>query len=766
MSHEKRPLSSAPEQAAPVEGHGVGYDGSITVSRSEGKHVLDYVRVLYRRRWLAGSAFVVAVLCTGLYSYTRIPLYEARLRVMIQPQRQNYGFVDVSGEQDANYFQSQYAILRSRTLVKKTMQSLGIWQDVTPAAKTEAEPGADSAGVKQAKPAPPSGMVQGAWNFVTGLFGGGAGAKPVRFDRTTAEARQVNGFVGGLVVTPAGGMVDLAYRSNDPEVAARNLNAHARAYVELNLEMRDVTTRSVSDWLSDRLVEQRQKYEASQTTLQRYREANRDVQVDERGSATVQGVSEMNSVFAKARMDRIEKEGLYTQLASVRKDPALVESFPPVASNAAVKQARVTLTSAQRAFTKVSEGLGARHPDYIKAQEAVTTADEAMQLAITNVVDGIESDFKRAKAAEEASARALDAQRREAVGSHQAGVELAVLTRDAESNRQMYLSLLDKANTAGLSSEIKTNNVRVLDDAEVPTDPIWPNTRANMQYGVVGGVLLGLALAFFFEYMDNRIKSPEELRTNLGLAFLGLVPESRRSDDAGTTTLISGGAPANFVEAFRNIRTNVLFSSAEEGTRILLVASAGPGEGKTLIATNLAIALAQAGQRVLIIDADLRRPRVHEVLGGSREPGLSNLIVGDAKASDVIRPTNIEHLAVLTAGHIPPNPAELLGSKRFKELLHKIGERFDWIVIDTAPVLVVTDANVIAHLATGVVFVASAEITNRHNARQAVEKLVAARAHFLGGVLNRVDLVGHSYYYAEYYRRDYEKYYLGSKRVG
>jgi succinoglycan biosynthesis transport protein ExoP len=190
----------------------------------------------------------------------------------------------------------------------------------------------------------------------------------------------------------------------------------------------------------------------------------------------------------------------------------------------------------------------------------------------------------------------------------------------------------------------------------------------------------------------------------------------------------------------------------------VLVASAGPGEGKTLVASNLAIALAQAGQRVLIIDGDLRRPRLHDVFGVKQEPGLSNLIVGDAKPADVIR-TTTTGVTVLPSGRIPPNPAELLGSRRFHELLTRLKEHFDWIVIDSAPVMAVTDAAVVGHMVSGVVFVVSSEMTNRYNARTAIDHLIAARSHLLGAVLNRVDLDGHAYYYGRYYRREYGEYY-------
>jgi capsular exopolysaccharide synthesis family protein len=227
--------------------------------------------------------------------------------------------------------------------------------------------------------------------------------------------------------------------------------------------------------------------------------------------------------------------------------------------------------------------------------------------------------------------------------------------------------------------------------------------------------------------------------------------------------LINNGVPNNFLESFRAVRTNLLFASADEGGRSVVVTSTGPSEGKTVVSTNLSIALAQAGQRVLLIDADMRKPRVHKVFGFSQEPGLSNVLVGSAKTSEVVRTTEVPGLWVMPAGPHPPNPAELLGSKRFKDFLASLTQHFDWVMVDTPPVMAVTDASVVAHLATGVLFVVGAEMTSRHAAARALEQLQHARAKFIGGVLNRVDLQHNSYYYSQYYKREYTDYYAAAE---
>ena len=246
--------------------------------------------------------------------------------------------------------------------------------------------------------------------------------------------------------------------------------------------------------------------------------------------------------------------------------------------------------------------------------------------------------------------------------------------------------------------------------------------------------------------IDSRLKNPVEVSRHLQLPFLGMVPAL--FDESAKDPLINNGVPAHFSESLRTVRTNVLFSSAEEGIRSLTVTSTGPGEGKTLVASNLAIGLAQAGRRVLLIDADMRKPRVHTVFNKSQQPGLSNVLVGRAKFSESVLSTKVPGLWIVPAGAAPPNPSELLGSKRFADLMASLGQKFDWVIIDTPPVMAVTDSAVVAHLTTGVLFVVGADMTSRHAAQRAVEQLDRSHARFVGVVLNRVDLKHNAYYYA------------------
>jgi polysaccharide biosynthesis transport protein len=394
----------------------------------------------------------------------------------------------------------------------------------------------------------------------------------------------------------------------------------------------------------------------------------------------------------------------------------------------------------------------------IEAQSAIQSAQVKLEAEIAKVVQAVKTEYQAAVAQEQSMNAALDAQKGEALAMNRKAIDYNVIQRDVESSTQIYQTLLQRAKETGVSGELRTSNVRVVDSAEVPVLPVSPRRGLNILMGLVGGAFLGVGLAFLFEYLDNRVKTPEEIERELGLPSLGLIPVTAAV--AGKANpLISDGAPAPFAEAFRALRTNILFSAADGGPRSIVVTSTGPSEGKTMVAGNVAIGLAQTGQRVLLIDADMRRPRAHELFNAAVEPGLSNLLVGASKPSDVVQPSGVENLWVMPAGKTPPNPAELLGSRQFASLVGSLGGHFDCVVIDTPPVLAVTDAAVVAHRATGVLFVIAADVTSRQAAQTALDQLQNARAKFLGAVLNRVDVERDSYYYARYYRKDYTNYY-------
>jgi capsular exopolysaccharide synthesis family protein len=748
---EPGPAEQAPRivMASDAEPHRPSYGYGSDILGDNEIHLLDYVRVLYKRRWAALTAFVIVVLSVSVYTFTATPIYEARVQILIEKEATNVVTFKEAYEQNQitdDYYQTQYKILQSRALARRTIDALKLWNHTQFNPKPD-----DSLAVGKILTAPV------VW--VSGWFKPARAGQPPLADETNIQSETIDRFLNALTVSPVRNsrLVDVKFESPDPALSANVANALAKAYIEQHLEFKFLSSKEASDWLGERLAEQRKQVEASEQALQRYREQTDSVSLEEKQNIVVQKLADLNGAVTRAKTERIQKEAAYNQIRALQNDRAALDTFPAIVSNGFIQQQKSALADLQRQQAQLSDKLGPRHPDMMKIGLAIETAEAKIQGEIAKVVQAMRNDYQQSLAQERSLMNALDQQKQDALALNRKGIEYGVLARDAASNRQIFESLMQRTKETGISGELKTSNIRVVDAAETPRRPVTPNTRVNLLLALFGGATLAIGLAFFFEYLDNRIKSPDEVKQHLGLPFLGMVPAL--FDKAIENPLINNGVPNNFSESFRAVRTNLLFSSADEGSRSVVITSTGPGEGKTVVATNLAVALAQAGQRVLLVDADMRKPRVHIVFDKPQEPGLSNFLVGNAKASEAVQTTEVSGLWVMPAGLHTPNPAELLGSKRFKDFMASLSQHFDWVMVDTPPVMAVTDASVVAHFVTGVLFVVGAEMTSRHAGQRALDQLEHARAKFIGAVLNRVDLKHNSYYYSQYYRREYSDYY-------
>ena len=737
-----------------------------TEPAGEEKHIWDYVRVVYKRRWIALPAFLLVVAVMTFNSMRETPVYRSQVQLLIEKDaptvaRLEQMFQSQEGWYNDEFYQTQHRILQSRSLAKRTIDGMKLWDAPRLGNGPEPKGGISPAGIVW-------GAVDGAVALAKRPFtdppppAPAATVEQPAADENAAQSARISEFLGGLSIVPVRNtrLVEIRYTSSDPVFAAGAANAVAAAYIQQNMEFKLNTSKEAGDFLSERLAEQRNAVEASERALQEFKEKNGAVAIaDGASSISVQQITDLNAALIKAKTERITKESLFNQLQSMQAS-GTIDTFPAVLANEYVQGLKTNLAQLQREQAQLSERYGENHPEMIKIKSAVQAASAKLSGEIAKVVQGVNSEYRAALAQEQSLQGALNTQKAAALGQNKMSVTYSVLQREADSNRQIYESLLQQAKEAGISGERRATNVRVVDEAEVPGAPISPNLRADMTFALVAGLVFAIGLAFGFEYLDNRIKTPQELKAQLGIPFLGMVPTV--AVEGEPNPLLDNGVPQNFAEAFKSVRTNVLFSSADEGMRTLVVTSAGPGEGKSLVASNLALALAQAGQRVLLIDADMRRPRVHDIFGGSQEPGLSNVLAGNAKTSEAIRKSKTSGLWLMPAGHIPPNPAELLGSRRYTDFIASLAVHFDWVLLDTPPVMVVADSSIVANQSSGVVFVVRADHTSKHSVRAAVEQLEAANAHLIGSVLNSVDLVRNPYYYSAYYRKEYSRYYVSA----
>jgi capsular exopolysaccharide synthesis family protein len=736
-----------------------------TESAAEEKHLWDYARVVYKRRWVALPVLLLVFSGMTFNSMRQTPMYRSQVQLLIEKDAPTVSTLDQmfqsqDGWYNDEFYQTQHRILQSRSLAKKTLDAMNLWDAPRLGNGPDPQGRVSISGFLW-------GVVDSAMALAKRPFTKEQPAPVAQVEQPSAnengaQSARISQFLAGLTISPVRNtrLVEIRYTSTDPVFAANAANAVAAAYIQQNMEFKQHTSKEATGFLAERLEEQKKAVEASERALQEFKSKNGAVSIaDGSSSISIQRLTDLNAALIKAKTERITKESLYNQLQSMQA-AGTIDTFPAVLANEYIQGLKSNLAQLQREHAQLSERYGENHPKLAESKTALQTANAKLTSEIAKVVQGVNSEYRAALAQEQSLQGALNAQKSEALGQNKMSVTYSVLQREADSNRQIYDSLLQQTKETGISGERRATNVRVVDPAEIPRVPVSPNLRADMTFAVVAGLVLAIGLAFGFEYLDNRIKTPQELKAHIGVPFLGMVPTV--STDREPNPLLDNGVPPNFAEAFKSVRTNVLFSSAEEGLRSIVVTSAGPGEGKSLVASNLAVALAQAGQRVLLIDADMRRPRVHEIFGGEQEPGLSNVLSGNAKTSEAVRKSKTSGLWLMAAGHIPPNPAELLGSRRYTDFIASLSAHFDWVLLDTPPVMVVADSSIVANQASGVVFVVRADHTSRHAVRAAVEQLEAANAHLIGTVLNSVDLVRNPYYYSAYYRKEYSRYYVSA----
>jgi capsular exopolysaccharide synthesis family protein len=711
-------------------------------------HLLDRLAVVYRYRHIAIAIFVVTFAVVMLNTYSTVPLYRAHARLLIQDER-----TTATGLQDSYsyyedpepYFQTQYQILKGRQLAEKVAARLHL----------ENEPEFNGTGL--------------AANGLTGIVRGARqqireAARAVR-DLTTARpaapATQekpsrhawIDAVLSRIEVAPvpSSHLVDVYFESADPRLAARAADAIATEYVQQNLDFRLQSTDKTLDWLSKELANQQARVAADDRAMATYREQQDALSLEDRQNIVVSRLNQLNDAVTRARTTLVQKQSLYNQVQQAL-NAGRPDTISQILQDSYIQNLMTQLADLQREKARLSERYGDKHPAIIKANASIADAQRQLDAAIGKAVQAIHNDYESALSDERQLQAALDQQKEQATDLNRKSIDYAALQRNAESDRQVLQTLLSREKELRVAANSGENNVRLMDRAEVPGAPYSPNPRRSAAFGLLFGLVFAIGAAFGLDYLNDTIKTPEDLTRRLKLPFLGLVPAVRGK---GASPLISSAAPHEFGEAFRALRTNIVLPSAginSQGARpTLLVTSAQPLEGKTTTACNLAMALAIGGARVLLIDADLRRPGLHRTLAVDNTRGLADVLAGRVALRDAISPTAEPNLLALTAGAPPPNPSELLGSERMKRLLSALAQGpFDWVIVDAPPVLAVTDAVILAPLVSGVAFVFGAEMTRRRIAARAVETLLVGQPHAVGGVLNRVDLGRNRYYYSRY----------------
>src|SRR5579871_3252954 len=717
----------------------------------------EYVRVLIKRKWLILACLGTIFSVVAIASLRMTPVYEAGGTIEINKPDASLNFQN-SATFSLDYFdptelETELKILQSDLLAMQVIRELNL--DRRPEYAGQAPP-------------PPSSSLDLA-------------PDPLQADPTRALA-MVGGFKSALRVSlsPNTRIIEVHYRSPDPQMAANVVNSLMQTYVENNFKARFESTMQASDWLSKQLVDLQMKVETSQEKLVRYQKEHEILGADEKQNITMEKLDELNKELTAAESERMDKEGAYRLVESG--DAEAIASSLNAAEDSGGGQSNTALLGMLRSkeadlkiqAAELNTQFGPSYPKLSILNNQLKEVDSQIQGEMKKIVSKVRGQYSAALQRESMLREALDKQKQEANKLNESAIEYTLLKRDVDTNRELYEGLLQKLKEAGVAAGLKSNNFRIVDGARPPTAPIEPNIPRNLLFAAVLGLVSGVGLAFLLEGLDNTVRTTEQAQLISGVASLGMIPLGSKSSREGpnpkrlviasskeAVELVTQVRPqSQMAESYRALRTSLLLSNIGAPPKVIMVTSALPQEGKTTTSINTAVVLAQKGVRVLLIDADLRRPSIHKTLGMGPHSGLSNVLTGSTTVEQAITSSPIlPNLFVLPSGTPPPNPAELLASANMRDLLNQLREQYDHVVIDTPPSLSVTDAVVLSPRADAVVLVIRSAQTTKQALRRSRDVLMQVNAKVVGVLLNAVDLSSPDYYYYYEYQGKYARYY-------
>ena len=710
----------------------------------------EYVRVLIKSKWVVITSVLLFVSVVTISTLRTTPIYEAAGTIAINKMdpvtfnlKDSSSSIDYYDPADVD---TEVRILKSDLLALQVIRQLNLDKQ--------------SEGAKN--------------KTASSLELTADGLQPDSARTSSALSDFKNNLQVSLV--PNTRIIEIRYRSPDKNLAARVVNTLANTYVEQNFKTRFESTMQASDWLSKQLVDLQIKVETSQEKLVKYQKEHEILGVDEKQNITTAKLDELNRELTAAESVRMEKQSIYHLVQSGDSDSIVAAAnVDGAARGSSANSALLEKLREQQADLKIqvaqlSTQFGPSYPKLAQLNSQLKEVDAQIQSEMRKVASRLRGDYLAAVQRESMLRSALEQQKQQANKLNESAIEYSLLKRDVDANRTLSEGLLEKLKEAGVTAGLRSNNFRIVDAARVPTSPSGPNILRNLAFALALGLSTGIGLAFLLESMDNTVRTPEQAQTISALPSLGMIPLGSRStrELSGRTklTLASSREAVELVtksrprsqmaESYRALRTSLLLTFPGGPPKVILITSALPEEGKTTTSVNAAIVLAQKGTRVLLIDADLRRPSIHKTLGMGPTLGLSNVLTGAASLQEAIIPSTIvPEMFLLPAGTPPPNPAELLASTKMKNVLEELRKHYDHIVIDSPPTLSVTDAVVMSTAADAVVLVIRSGHTTRPALRRARDILLQVNARVCGVLVNAVNLNSPYYYYHYEYQGKY-----------
>jgi capsular exopolysaccharide synthesis family protein len=672
----------------------------------EAVNLRHYWHVILERRWLVITSFISVFLLCLVYLYKAPKIYSALTRIQIDREADStFTFREglSMGIMDQDYLQTQYKNLMSRTLIEAVYNKLKLKDD--PRYAGELDPiRALSDDIRIA---------------------------PIRMSR----------------------LVDVRVEHGDPKRAAEIANALGTEFIDRNLAQKQRKTTDQLFFLRAESESVQKDVEEKDRALQAYRVSTKIVSLESERNTIFLALSQVQADYAKGQSEAKTKQTTVDELEKHIQAGKSLETFPLIANDAQVKQAQIQLAFLQNELAGLLKHYKDKHPTVIAARAKAGNAKDALSTTASQVAETLRTEAVVAKANEQALYNAYKEWEDKQMKWNEAKLDYDVLSRKAETSKLLFNQVLGKLKEVDLVGKDKANNIHTVDPAVAPLKHFKPRVVLTLFLGLSGGLAIAIGLAFFVNYLDDSIKSQDDVETYLRLPFLGYVPNIKSNSVLERDLQAHLHPQSNGAEAFRTIRAALSLTHKADRIHILTVTSTIPAEGKSLIATNLAIVMAQTGLRTLLVDADMRRPSMHKAFQLHNTVGLSAYLMDKANSvEELIHTTEVPNLDVICCGPAPQSPSELIGSRRMSQFLQEVGKRYDRVVMDCPPVSAVSDPLVMSSMADGVLFITKFNKIRREHARKTVQRIEDAGIHICGAVLNDIDFEGRdSYYYSYYY---------------
>lgn len=673
------------------------------------------------RRWLAISAFLVVLVLTGIYLAQATPIYMATARIQIDrdntnPMNTRETITDARFEMD--YLQTQYKNLQSRSLIESVMNKLNLKNDP-----------------RYAKASDP---ISAILRDVT--------ISPVRASR----------------------LVDVSVEHPNAKTAKDMANTIARTFISLNLAQKQQTSFDALTWLKTQEADTRRNVESAELALQEYRTSHNEISLEDTENLVRQGLFAAKNEWTKAQLEALQAEENIDEVDHLLESGKSIDSIPQIRDSVVIMRLKQELVLRESQMASLLQRYREKHPSIIQARSEIDQLKTSIDDECKTVLESLRNNARILRKREEALAVKVEQETKKQQALSALRIEYDALKRESDNSKTIYANVLTRKSATELESRLSANNIRMVDEAFIPPAPVKPRVTLTILFGIFAGAAAAVGLAFFVNYLDDSVKSQDDVETTLGLPFLGYVPNIKTNSVVERDLQAHSHPQSNAAEGFRTIRATLSLTHKPEKLRLVSVTSTIPSEGKSLVASNLAIVSAQTGLKTLLVDADLRRPSVHKAFQLHSPTGLSAFLMAEtSNLDDITHHTEIPNLDVVCCGSVPSNPSELIGSERMQAFLELVGDKYDRVILDCPPISAVSDPLVIAAKSDGVVFVAKFNKIRREHARRSVQRLQNAGIHIMGVVINDIDFEGKdSYYYSYYYyqNRYYASHYKTSEK--